>query len=267
MPREVLEAIFLASYVTYETEECKTWTLTSCEAIAAAVAPLLAVSGYVCVGSTKAFRTKSQRAIRVVACLIPDFEISHAKTKEGLDRAHLAYMYVLATEHGELHWPKDSERREISFDAETELSVREHILSDILQMANQGEPLAPGWWRQLGNHSKADEVEAELSQPRPRSTSRRASSSPSPSIAVKKEKKVRRCRFTKETFEIEQIVAEKKVNTKEQWVFLVRWSSYDPSWEGARISGEPGSPLETWEPLLLVKDTEALVEWRARPRA
>jgi hypothetical protein len=67
IPRVLLEKIFPASSVTSETADCKTWTLTCGDLIASTLAPLLSMqSQSVCAGSTKAFRKKSQRVIRVV---------------------------------------------------------------------------------------------------------------------------------------------------------------------------------------------------------
>ena len=69
--------------------------------------------------------------------------------------------------------------------------------------------------------------------------------------AIIKKKKVPRARrqprFTKEVYQIESILEEKKVTTKEKLIYLVRWVGWvDP----------------TWEPLLLLKDTEALQDWK-----
>ena len=46
-------------------------------------------------------------------------------------------------------------------------------------------------------------------------------------------------------------------------IYLVRWMGYKPEWEGARVSGPVGGLLETWEPLYLLKATEALERWKA----
>ena len=52
-------------------------------------------------------------------------------------------------------------------------------------------------------------------------------------------------RFTKESFEVEQILAQKKVSSKAKVLYLVRWVGYDPSWEALRISGSRGDPIDT----------------------
>jgi hypothetical protein len=99
-------------------------------------------------------------------------------------------------------------------------------------------------------------VEHDLANPRAAAAAARAAAAPP--------KKRKRSRFTKETYEIDVILAEKKVSGKEKKIFLVRWCGYDSSWEPARGSGQVGGPLETWEPLLLVAPTEAYEAWRQR---
>lgn len=46
--------------------------------------------------------------------------------------------------------------------------------------------------------------------------------------------------------------------------YLVRWAGYLPEWEAWRIPGRglPGDPVETWEPLSAVKNTEAYQQWK-----
>ena len=64
---------------------------------------------------------------------------------------------------------------------------------------------------------------------------------------------------------IEAIVDERSVGRgAKRREYRVRWRGYDPSWEAWRISGAVGTPIETWEPERGVRDTEALLEWRAR---
>ena len=59
-----------------------------------------------------------------------------------------------------------------------------------------------------------------------------------------------------DSYEIEKILQEQR-----GW-YLVRWSGYHASWEAWRLSGEVGSPLETWEQLRSLKNTEAMAAWR-----
>lgn len=71
-------------------------------------------------------------------------------------------------------------------------------------------------------------------------------------------------RVSKESFEIDMIVSEKKGQGKSKTVFyLVRWAGYDVTWEPWRVTGQPGDPIETWEPSQRLRGTEALQKWRA----
>ena len=79
-------------------------------------------------------------------------------------------------------------------------------------------------------------------------------------------KKQKRRRFSTDTYEVEQIVAERKVSSKAKKHYLVRWAGYNPAWEVERITGAPGDPIETWELPCSVRNTAALQEWRARSR-
>ena len=194
---------------------------------------------------------------------MPNMQMVHVVKERGVSRTYINFAYALVTEHGEVHWPKTKDRREVAVDPETEEELRMQVLSDMQELADRGHPLSPGWWRQLRNEEKAQEVEYLIDNPPPRVRRRSARSPPEPrpkKIKVKKEKQLR---ATRETYEIEAILAEKKVSTKEKKIFLVQWSGYDPSWEGARASGDVGSAMQTWEPLYLLKDTEAMQRWQS----
>ena len=120
----------------------------------------------------------------------------------------------------------------------------EQALSDAQDFAGAGRPLSPGWWRQLGREQRAQEVEHELAHP-PRKSA--PSRQPRMKRCIRKDKTPKQPRFTKETYEIEAIVEEKKVASKAKVLYLVRWVGWvDP----------------TWEPLIVLKDTEALQDWR-----
>lgn len=250
-PRQVLQETFPEQCVTEETAARMTWELRTVSEVAQAVGPLMQRSTYVCVGSTKAFKTKSERVIRVVAKLMPPFEICHEDSRRGVERLYLNGMYVLATQEGELHFPKDNYRREMRVENEVVRDVRLGIEEDMRQLGREGNPLSPSWWRRLGNEEKAKEVEQWMANPSGigKSERRRRSSHP------------RNRRASMETFEIESIVAEKKGKGKAK-VYLVRWANYDESWEPWRITGQPGDPIDTWEPAHLLKGTVALQEWR-----
>ena len=64
-------------------------------------------------------------------------------------------------------------------------------------------------------------------------------------------------------FEVERITEEAgRWGGHSRW-FLVQWKGYHPSWEPYRARGEPGTPVETWEPLTVMRRTEALKAWDA----
>ena len=67
---------------------------------------------------------------------------------------YVNFPYVLATEDGEIHWPKDSKRREIAYPEEEEAELREELFADLLQLAELGHPLSPGFCRLLGREEK-----------------------------------------------------------------------------------------------------------------
>lgn len=83
-------------------------------------------------------------------------------------------------------------------------------------------------------------------------------------LPPRQEKKRRTPRgMAREVFEIEEILAEEPP-TRTHWRrYLVRWAGYRPEWEVWRLEGRgaPGDPIETWEPLAMVRHTEALERW------
>ncbi|KAL1521945.1 hypothetical protein AB1Y20_021593 [Prymnesium parvum] len=108
-----------------------------------------------------------------------------------------------------------------------------------------GAQLSPGWWRQLGNEQRAQVAEAHLTNLE----------------AIRQLPLAERAtRATRDTYEIESVQAEKR-----GWV-KVRWLGYHPSWEVWRVEGEPGTPIDTWEPRRKVKRTAAYAAWTAASR-
>ena len=121
LPRALLQELLPAESKTAETEAVATWSLDDMATLTATVAPIFgggraAASGYFCAGSSRAHQTKSEPVMRVLAKLMPPFEISHVVLDSGLERTYVNGMYALVTEHGETHWPKDNQRREINVD-------------------------------------------------------------------------------------------------------------------------------------------------------
>lgn len=131
--------------------------------------------------------------------------------------------------------------------------IRAQILVDIKLLSEKGSMLSPGWWRQLGDEEKATEVEELLRHPR---TSGRCPSN-----------KKRREAAGQELHEIDCILDERKTTGRAGVWYLVRWAGYHPEWEAWRIRGDPGTPIETWEPKVVVHRTLAFLEWQDTRRA
>lgn len=260
-PRELLKEIFPKESLTEESPKKVTWELTSVSEIASAIAPLLQKSSYPCAGSTKAFRTKSERVVRVVAKMMPPMEVAHEVSSSGMERLYLNGMYVLATENGELHFPKDNQRRELLIETKLEQALREETLRDVKELGSGGLLLSPSWWRQLGNEEKATEMEKSMAAQNEKLLQRMKNKDPG-ARAVK-----RKPQTSNSTFEIDRITGEKNVSGKAKKLYLVRWAGYNASWEPWRISGLPGETIETWEPARLLKNTVALKEWKERHRS
>lgn len=262
-PRMLLEELIPEEMVVKDTWNEKSWTMSSMSSIESIMSPILGASRYVCSGSSKAFQTKSQPVIRLVAKLLPDVEITHHRGQGLQEKVHINTMYALVTEHGEIHWPKDEENRELSFTATRIAEVRRGVLKDLREMGDSGHPLSAPFWLQLGEEEKAKEVELQLlADLQKKEQSRLARLSGERRVAQRGAGS--RGRYTKEKYKIDQILAEKQTSSKAKRLFLVRWSGYDPSWELYRISGQPGEPIETWEPLTVLAGTQALRDWRVR---
>jgi hypothetical protein len=140
---------------------------------------------------------------------------------------------------GELHPPKDWKRNEMELEPELEAEMRAKVLEDVTELHQKGAVLSPEWLGQIGVDAREATPTALLMNV--------------PSDLGKKRPSKRACR----EFDAEAIVAENAHS------YLVRWEGYHESWEVWRISGEVGSPLETWEPKKNMADTMALEAWRA----
>lgn len=251
-PRELLQEILPTVCVKENTEKSMQWELRTVAEVEQILGPVLRRSGYVCVGSTKAFRTKSERVIRVVAKLMSPFEITHEVSSFGVERCYLNGMYVLVTQDGELHFPKDNQRRELIVAMEEQMALRKGVKMEMIQLGQEGQPLSPSWWRQLGNEEKAKEVELMLANPAWRQGGRKERKAAAP----------RQRGVSQEVFEIDSIVGEKRSHGKTKIMYLVRWAGYDVTWEPWRINGQPGDPIETWEPPQRLRGTRALEVWK-----
>jgi len=148
---------------------------------------------------------------------------------------YVNFLYSLLDEDGELHPPKDSERREIELMSEDEAALRQQVLKDVKTMATKKFPLSAGFYRQLGEVEKAAQVEA----------------------AMAKNQTV--MDHLSQMHPIDCVVEE--LETLDRPVYLVRWEGYAPAWEPWRCTGQVGDPIETWEPRSALIGTAALLAW------
>ena len=198
-------------------------------------------------GISRGQMAPSESCIRVVATMLPPMELSWWQPPTGRGRLQVQFMYALVMGDGDIHPPKDNKRREMNLAARELADLKVATLQDVLAMANRGFPLSPAWWRQIGQESLAQQTEANL---------RALSAGPNRS---------KRRKLSMATFPIDSIRDERVHNGDIQ--YLVRWEGYHSSWEAWRMpgfSGQPGDPVETWEPSAMVKNTQALLNWTAR---
>ena len=193
-------------------------------------------------GMSRAIMRPSEKAIRVLATIIPPVEISVVRQPRGVDRLYMNFDYVLSDEAGEIHPPKDPDRREKAMSKAMVKEIREQIYSDLKVMAERDMPLSPKFFRQLKMESRALSAQALLNN-----------------TYYPGDETKRRSKRQMETFEVERIIEEKGMGCRRR--FLVRWAGYRPEWEPWRITGDVGDPIETWEPMSSLRDTEALLAW------
>ena len=202
-------------------------------------------------GVSRGQKTASESVIRVLATLIPPFRAIWWSTSGGLSRVQINFMYVLVQGTGEVHPPKDDQRRELLLSEQINKEARIAALTDARLLAEQGHPLSPEWWLQLGDKTKSQEMTARL-----------LAQQGDPSSGKRKSRTT-----TTTTWEVESIVAERRRNHGRE--FLVRWLGYHPSWEAWRMpdwDGAVGDPVETWEPHKLLRTTAALEDWEEQKR-
>ena len=75
-------------------------------------------------GLSRGLCTQSESVIRVLATVMPPMEISWVATPMGLHRLYINFVYLLADGTGELHAPKDPNRREIGLSAAQVQEIR-----------------------------------------------------------------------------------------------------------------------------------------------
>ena len=155
--------------------------------------------------------------------------------------------FVISTQDGEMHPPKDSSRREMGVSDAITAMWRRKILADIKLHAEMGSRLAASYWRQVGNFEMARQVEAGSESRLKRG--RKATPAP------------RRVRWTPAArFEVSAIMEMREEAAGK--MLKVRWEGYHPSWEVFRQEGEGkrGDPVWTWEPEAEMLYTDAYKE-------
>lgn len=292
-PRRAIEQL-LPEEMKTEEKGVLTWNAKTPTTVASLLGELLTsqkVKG--CAGVTRALKTKSETAVRVVASIMT-LKITHCKVS-GKDRLYFNMTYTLVDHSGTLHPPKDTKGREMELEPDLEHDIRATILTDIARLVTIGVPMSAAFIARLPGMTEADaEARAQelaaapkwcLRQPRgPRkasSSSRRrggrrrklgAESSSDSSESEDESSEAESAGEEQETYAIDCILREVKEKGKRWWV--VRWAGYDPAWETWRKPlypghdpGAPGGPVETWADWSDLKDTAALQEWQRRAEA
>ena len=244
-PRQSAIHIFGDAHMTVHTPHCLTWRVETMVELVALFGTMLNEASKYVANLTRAITTKSEPTARVLAMLIPPFEVSSFTTPSGSDRLHINLMYTLWDQGGGMHPPKDELWWELLYTPAEEATFRTQILRDARQLAMQGAPLSSAWYGLIGLQEHASAVAvAEAS----------GAALPLRQPRVKKKKG---------QGEVDCKLEERKTAGRAgSWV-LVRWAGYHPSWEEYRIHDHVGTPLETWEPLKNVRHCTELAKFRA----
>ena len=257
IPKSAVEQLMPAAFLVESTTKKMTWRSgpSSMANVRAMAAPLIQQAATKhCAGLTKGLISASERVIRVVLTMMPEFEVKWMMF-QGVEVVRYEFQYVLAGESGDLKPPKDGNKIEIALTQELEADLRTEILADLAALHDKGAPLAPGFLRQLGFDAEADLLEAKLMNQWAQEEEQPGEQAPA---LLEQETKKRKKRPTGDKWQIDCIVEEARG-------LRVRWVGYHPTWERfERAGGEPGTtPFETWEPLKFLQGTEALQQWRA----
>lgn len=257
-PEALAEAVFPAHLkrIDLSSETQTLWQWSSEKDVTMLMAPLMEMlpRGSLCAGATRALKTPSERVVRVLARLMAPVEMVHEKASRGVGQLRVNASYCLLDHFGRIHPPKDEERREVLLSSDKLMEIRQEAFGDAQALGNAACPLAPEWWRMLDREDRAIETELAMQRPpaRHRGKARRCSGRRAKGSS----------RSSKELFEVECILAERKVGGKDKVLYLVRWSGYDPTWEQWRQNGIVGEAVESWERQYNLRDTEALQHWK-----
>ena len=225
-----------------ETGEGYIWKLETAAAIRASLSRTLSkFSKELKVhGLSKPLQNPSENYVRMIATLLPTLEIHVESDGFSMDRLWVNMMNIIIDEAGEIHPPKNLDRREFVTDKALADEMMATAHADLRAMHAAGVNLSPNFLRQIGEEEAARELERAAT-----------------ATQVKQ--------VMEQTHLIEDILEERKSSGKARSWFKVRWQGYHPSWEAWRIEGEPGTPLVTCEPMCNVMGTEALKKWGEQP--
>lgn len=248
IPRQAAEQIFQWAPKSSSLAEV-IWTCDSATEAAQHFSDILPLSGLRTTRATRAIQRPSEPVIRVLATMMGGVEIRHATSSSGVEVLTINFLYVLTGEMGDLHPPKDPERREIALSPAEETELRQLILRDATELGRAGAKLSPGWWRQVGDESRALQEEAHLAN----LEAMRAAATPDAPARIR----------SRDSYNVEAILGLKRRG----WL-RVAWEGYHPAWEEWRKEGEVGvAPVITWEPRKRMANTEAYATWIAAQEA
>ncbi|KAL1511965.1 hypothetical protein AB1Y20_005245 [Prymnesium parvum] len=123
-----------------------TWEWEYASEVSQCLSNLLPLSGMQTAGATRAIQRPSEPVIRVMATMMGGLEIRHFKSNRGSEVLTINFLYILMGEMGDLHPPKDPQRREIGLDDVEATELRQIVLRDARAMGEAGAQLSPGWW-------------------------------------------------------------------------------------------------------------------------
>ena len=93
---------------------------------------------------------------RVLATIMGGVEVTHTTAANaGSDVLTVNFFYVMHSEFGDQYPPKDSKRREIAISEWEDAELRGLALQAATELGNAGAQLSAGWWRQIGDESRA----------------------------------------------------------------------------------------------------------------
>ena len=212
IPRLAVEQIF--QWVPESTSPTEVlWKCGSASEAAQSFGGLLPLSGLQTAGATRAIQRPSEPVIRVIATMMGGVEIRHTISSSGSEVLTVNFLYALIGEMGDLHPPKDTDRREIALPAAEVTDLRQQALRDATELGRAGAQLSPGWWRQLGEEQHALVAEAHLAN----LEAMRAEAALAPEDAPKRIR-------SRDSYNVEAILGVKRRG----WL-RVAWEGYHPA--------------------------------------